>query len=74
MDAALGFCWYNTERDQTFIEWVACRLVLKGDSPDEDFIGKLCAIARVIPETQRTSNTGLDSRQYALLHGVKPYG
>jgi hypothetical protein len=54
--------------DKEFLEWVAARLVVHGDSPIVDFIGKLCSIARAIPDGQDTPNTGPNGRQFDVLN------
>lgn len=61
-------------KDREFLEWVAARLVRNGDSPLVDFIGKLCSVARAIPEEQDTPNMGPSINQSEILWQVAREG
>ena len=44
--------------DKQFLLWLADRLVVQyGESPDVDYVHKLCSIAEALPEEQVTPNT-----------------
>lgn len=59
--------------DAQFLEWIAARLVRYGESPNVDFIGRLCSISRSLPTEQHTPNTGLSEKQSLLLESIRDY-